>query len=133
MADKKDEAAIEGEVIEMIQLEKTLQAEELELMQDPRFGAFLKRQKEFKEKSEVLWETIKNEMEANNIKNIKGTWGSITLAERVTFKIDAKVLAPKFLKKVPDTKKIGEVFYTEGKAPAGAEPQHTKYLMRRIK
>jgi predicted metal-dependent hydrolase len=133
MTKKKPEEIIEGTVIEIVKLEKSLQAEEKELSLDPRFGKFLQRQKEAKQKIDLFWETIKNEMTEHSVKSIKGEWGSVTLTERIIFDIDEKELPEEFFKKMPDTKKIGDTFRLEGEAPKGTEPKHIKYLVRKIK
>lgn len=127
------EQSLELDVIGMVTRQKELESQEAELMQDPRFGQFLQAQREFVERSSLFWETVLNEMVANNIKSIKGDWGSITLTERMSFDIDAESLPKKFMKKEPDTKKIRTHYDLHGEAPKGATPRVTKYLTKKIK
>lgn len=133
MAKKNPEKEIEDEVIDLVKQQKELETQELELMQDPRFAKFIQAQKKFKDDSEIFWGTIENGMIKNDIKSIKGEWGSITIAERQGFDIEIEKLPSKFLKKSPDLKKIGDSYKLTGVAPAGAVPKLTKYLMKRIK
>jgi hypothetical protein len=128
-----DNTEIEQEVISLVTEQKDLERKESELMEYPRFGEFIKAQKTFKERSELMWAVIEEQMVTHSIKSIKGDWGSITVAERNGFDIDMVELPSKFLKKVADLKKIGDTYKLEGKAPKGTTPKITKYLMRRIK
>lgn len=129
----KDQAAIEGEVLDILKLESDVKNAEAELMKIPQFAAFVKMQKDLQAKSDLVWEAIKNEMIEQGIKSIKGDWGTVTVAERTSFKVDLNVIDEKFTKKAPDNTKIANHFNLEGEAPAGAEPVKTQYLMKRIK
>lgn len=133
MEDATPETALELEVIDIISKQKDLELQEHELMQDPRFANFLQAQKKFQSESELFWKAIEDQMIKHNIKNIKGDWGSITVAERGGFDIDTDQLPPRFFKKVPDLKKIGDTFKLEGTPVKGTTPKITKYLMKRIK
>jgi hypothetical protein len=83
---------------------------------------------------DATWTKVKEVMVANNIKSIKGEWGSITIAERKVFKaLDLATVPAKFIKKVLDTTKIGSAFTLEGKLPKGIEMSTTQYLTKRIK
>lgn len=124
---------IEGEVIEVFALEKTLAETEQALMQDEKFKNFLTMQKDYQAKIAEFWKTIESQMLEHDIKSIKGDWGSLTIAERLGWKTDLELLPKKFIKKVVDTKKLSDTFRLEGKAPKGAEPTYTKYLTKRIK
>lgn len=78
------------------------------------------------------WEAVKATMVAHNVKSIKGSYGSITIAERTTFETTID-LPDDFKKLVPDTKKIGTHYALYGEAPAGARPVTTRYLTKRLK
>ena len=69
----------------------------------------------------------------NDIKQVKGDFGTLTIAERQGWTYDEKQLPNKFFKKVVDTKKITDTYRLEGKAPKGCEPYTTKYLTKRLK
>lgn len=79
------------------------------------------------------WEQVKDVMIANNVKSIKGDFGSITVAERTTFKTDMTKLPDEFKKLAPDTAKIGSHYALLGDVPEGAEPVVTRYLTKRLK
>lgn len=124
---------LEEQVMEVIKLQKDLQAEEQQIMADPRFSAFLQKQKQVTEQISAFWKDLETKMIENDIKSIKGEWGYITIAERLNFKIDETSLPKKFFKKVVDTKRLADTFRLEGKPINGAEPYTTKYLTKRIK
>lgn len=79
------------------------------------------------------WKQVEKAMIDNNIKTIKGDWGSITVAERTSWDVDMNILPKRFIKKVADTAKIKAAFELEGEAPKGVTPKRTKYLTKRIK
>lgn len=81
----------------------------------------------------ATWKQVESAMIGNDIKSIKGDWGSITIAEKNNFKADLDILPSKFIKKVADTTKIGTFFKLEGTLPKGVELSKTKYLTKRIK
>lgn len=130
---KDAESIIKGEVEEVLALSRSLTDSEQELMQDERFKRFLELQKNVTAQVSEAWQKIEKEMIDNDVKSIKGDWGSLTIAERLSWDYDASMLPPKFFKKVVDTKKLSDVFRLEGKAPPAAFPRYTKYLTRRIK
>lgn len=132
MADQPADA-IQGEVEEVFALERTLEQLEAELSQNEQFRNFLTKQKEAKDQIANTWKHIETAMIENNVKSIKGEWGSITIAERIGFDVDEDQLPAKFFKKVVDIKRIGDTFKLEGKPIKGAEVKYTKYLNKRIK
>jgi inhibitor of KinA sporulation pathway (predicted exonuclease) len=79
------------------------------------------------------WNTIKTVMIDNDIKSIKGDWGSITIAERQTFKGDVSEVAEEFLEKKISSKKVNAYYTLGGTLPDGIERNVTKYLTKRIK
>jgi hypothetical protein len=133
MAKGDPKQTIEGEVLDVLSLEKQLEEAEAELMKVDQFVRFMQLQKKVKDQATLLWETVKNEMIANDVKSIKGDWGSVTIAERLDWTVDKDLLPPKYFKKEVDKTKLSATFRLEGKAPKGAEPKYTKYLTKRIK
>jgi hypothetical protein len=114
-------------------VQKALEAEEASLAaQDERFRSFLQRQKEAKEKMDVGWDYVKDLMIKNDIRSVKGDWGSLTISERLGFDIDESKLPKEFYKLVPDIKMIGDTYRLEGEAPEGAEPKTTKVFTKRL-
>jgi predicted metal-dependent hydrolase len=93
----------------------------------------VKELKSDQERIDETWAKVKETMVANNIKSIKGSWGSITIAERINWDYDPTMLAAKFFKKVVDTKKLSDAFKLEGKEPKGATVRYSKYLTKRLK
>jgi len=130
---KKPGEAIEGEVLETLALEKKLEDIESELMQNEKFRAFIEMQKTLPAQIAQTWDRIKDSMLENDIKSIKGDWGSITIAERTNWDIDYDQLPARYFQRVPNTKMISDTFKLTKKAPKGATPKYTKYLHKRIK
>ena len=133
---KEDELKLQ--VGELLSEEQELERTATELAAaNPSFVDFLRKQQEFKQKSDIFWDTMKNEMIANDIKSIKSpAWGSITIAEKTTYVATDKELTgvpTKFIKKVLDTQKVSAQVKLSGKLPKGVEAKDTKYLTKRIK
>lgn len=133
---KEDELKLQ--VGQLLSEEQELQrtAEEL-ARSNPAFVQFLQQQQDFKQKSDLFWETFKNEMIASDIKSIKSpAWGSITIAEKTTYSATEKDLTgvpPKFIKKVLDTTKVSAHVKLSGTLPKGVQSVDSKYLTKRIK
>jgi len=133
---KEDELKLQ--VGQLISEEQELQRTADELAKsNPAFVQFLQQQQDFKQKSDLFWDTFKNEMIANDIKSIKSpAWGSITVAEKTTYSATDKDLTgvpAKFIKKVLDTTKVAAQVKLSGTLPKGVEAKDTKYLTKRIK
>lgn len=118
MADVKDELQLK--VDQTIALQREVESKLQEL-------------KSAQQAIDDTWEQVKEVMIANDVKSIKGDWGSITIAERINWEYDPSTLQPKFFKKVVDTKRLTDTFRLEGKEPKGATAKYVKYLTRRIK
>ncbi len=128
-----DEKQLEAEVLQVLELERTISAEEEALMQSEQFRSFLTRQKEVKQQIADFWKNFEKKMIENNIKSIKGDFGSITIAERIGWKVDEDILPAKFFKKVVDTTRLTDTYKLEGKEIKGATRYYTKYITKRLK
>lgn len=124
---------INAEVSSALALNQELTDLEQQLSQNEQFRRFLELSKTVPAKLDETWKLVETQMLEHNIKKISGDWGSLTIAERILWEIDAEQLPNKFIKKVPDTKKITDTFRLEGKAPRGATAKYIKYLIKRIK
>jgi len=124
---------IEGEVLSALDLQKSLEDMQSELMQNEKFRQFLELSKTVPAQIDEAWKRIESAMIENNIKSLKGDYGSITIAERIGWDYDPTMLSPEFFKKVVDTKKLTDTYRLEGESPQGATPKTTKYLMKRLK
>ena len=102
-------------------------------LQQAEFESKVKEMKAAEDYLKGVWKQVETAMIENDVKSIKGDWGSITIAERDNFKGDIKEVPAKFLKKVLDTSKISSSFALTGKLPKGVERTTTKYLTRRLK
>jgi len=85
-------------------------------------------------KIDETWKRVEEQMIEHNVKSVKGDWGSLTIAERTTYKADDIEAVPrKFIKKTLDTKKVAAVAQLEGDLPKGVSSSVTKYLTKRLK
>lgn len=109
-----------------------VQIEQTALMQ-ANFETKVKEMKAAEDDLKATWKQVEAVMIENDIKSVKGDWGSITIAERQNFKGNVEDVPPKFIKKTLDTTKIATYYTLEGKLPKGVERSTTKYLTKRIK
>jgi hypothetical protein len=123
---------IEGEVISALDLQKSLEDMQNELMQNEQFRQFLELSKTVPQQISDTWNKIEGQMIEHNIKSLKGDWGSITIAEKLAWDTTDELPA-KFYKRVVDTKKLSDTYRLEGRAPRGAMPKTSKYLTKRLK
>lgn len=124
---------IQDEVTDALILSSELTDLEQQLSQSEEFRRFIELQKTVPKKLEATWDLVEQQMIEHGIKSIKGEWGSLTIAERTGWDIDLDQLPSKFIKKVPDTKKITDTYRLEGKEPKGCTVKTTKYLTKRLK
>jgi hypothetical protein len=89
--------------------------------------------KETQDKINAEWDKVEELMIKYDLKQVKGEWGTLTIAERTGFDIDKELLPPRFFKRVPDETKIRTIYQLEGKAPKGTSPKVTNYLVKRLK
>lgn len=130
---KEPKDLIQADVDQVINLEHTVQQINDELSNNEAFRALLAKQKQAQEQIATFWNNIKSQMIEHNIKNLRGDWGYITIAERIAFDVDETQLPAKFFKKVVDIKRIGDTYKLEGKDIKGATVKYTKYLTKGIK
>jgi hypothetical protein len=129
--DKEDE--IKQQVKQIVALQQQLDNEQDLLAQDERFARFLKMQQEYTAKIGEFWKSVEETMISNDIKNVKGEWGYVTIADRDSFNGDIDELPRKFVKRTVDVAEIGKHYKLTGKLPKGATIKHTKYLTKKIK
>lgn len=97
-------------------------------------AARAKALKEAQEQIDDTWDQVKEVMINNDVKSIKGDWGSITIADRTNYRAPALDEVPKkFIKKALDTTKVQAHKDLTGELPKGVAESHTKYLTKRIK
>ena len=128
---------IQGLLVKQIEgvktLEQNLAIMENEVKLNPQFAKFLEMQKQVNDKASEVWKIVETTMIEHDIKQLKGDFGTITIAERQNWTIDEEVLPAKFFKKVVNTTKITDTFRLEGKAPKGCTPSTSKYITKRLK
>ena len=134
MPEVNKEDQISKEVVSLKDLEHKLEVSKQALMSDENFKRFIELKKEFNEQSASVWREVEKTMLDNDIKSVKGDWGSVTIAERMNWQIDdIEAIPKKFIKKVVDTKKLSDTYRLENKPIKGATPAYSKYLTKRLK
>ena len=131
----KREKLIEETITSNMQLEKQLDEARTQLMDlDPRFKQFIELEQRVKEESSRIWTVIRDQMNQHDIRKISGDWGSITLVEKIggwTTELDK--LPRRYVKKVANTEALTMDYNLTNIVPAGATPNYTKYLLKKIK
>lgn len=127
------EDELKSMVIEAIELQTDILKQESILMQDNRFRQFIERQKIVQEQIANIWKSIEQSMIENNVKSIKGSFGSLTIVSKKGYDIDTENLPQKYFKKVPDTSKIGKTIDLTDKPIPGVSLKEIKYLRKNIK
>lgn len=130
---KAKETDIEAEVVEVLSMEQELVKLETQLSENDEFKKFIDFRKKVNDRSTEVFKNIERVMIDNDIKTVKGTWGSITVVERTNYSADMTELPAKFIKKVIDTAKISASHKLEGKLPKGVTTTTTKFLMKKFK
>lgn len=123
---------LSNEIEQAMQLEKTVHDAEDKLMLVPEFRDFMLHKKLVDAKLAEFWKQLETKMIETDTKSIKGLWGSVTLAEKLSWHTDDS-LPSKFYKKAVDSKELSDTYRLDGKAPKGATPTYTKYLVKRFK
>lgn len=129
----KIEADVKQSVESILELEDKLANVEQQMLQNDQFKAFITAQRKAQDEIAVTWKAIESQMIKHNIKNIKGDWGTLTIAQRQNWEIDESKLPDFFFKRVPDTKKIADAFKLTSVSPKGVKRSVTKYLMKKLK
>lgn len=131
---KEVEEAVSAEVKALVVQQHDLAVKTDAMMNNPEFKAFRELQAAVNDKAAEVWKSIETRMIEAGIKNVKGEWGYITIAEKNNFVVaDLRLVPTKFIKKVADTTKIGQAYKLEGKLPKGVLMTTTKYLTKGIK
>lgn len=124
---------VESEVKEVLDMEQELARLEAELAQVEQFKQFIEFQRTVRDKTAEVFKNIEETMITNDIKTVKGDWGSLTIVERTNYSGDLTQVPKKFIKKVLDTTKVGQAHKLEGELPKGITTTTTKFLQKRFK
>lgn len=132
MAKEKPQQVIEGEVVDVLALQKQVDQIESELMQNEQFKNFINLRNSLNDQMAKVRKNVEAIMvpaykEGKVDKTIKGDWGSVTIAESNEFDIVVDDLPKGFKKIVANTTKIRDYFDLNGKTPKGAKFTGKKY------
>lgn len=102
-----------------------------------KYAALEQQLKISKKEAELANDHIKQAMIDNNIFNISGDWGYITLAERTNYKLEDGVsieeIPEKYSKRVLDTDKVKAEATLTGALPGGVAESKTQYITKKFK
>lgn len=99
-----------------------------------KFAKAEKELKELKTKHDEVIKQVQEAMEANDVQKLSGDWGSITLAERTTYKaVEMTEVPEEFVKPTLDTAKVKAHNVLTGDLPTGVSISTTKYIVKRFK
>ena len=119
---KSPKDKVEKEVEKTLAIQDELTQLQAELEQDPKFQRLVELQKTVPKQMNDAWDKVFELMEANDIKSIKGEWGSVTVAERTYYSIEEFDKVDKnLLKDTLDTKKVGAYTDLHGELPEGVK------------
>lgn len=117
----------------LVQIRKSLERGKAgNLAENAAFADFLTIQSQLVSEIEAVWGVVFEKMDEYDITQIKGSWGSLSMAERKNWKAD-KPLPARFYKQVLDTTKLSLLDKAGEKLPKGAFYTTTKFLQKRIK
>lgn len=121
------------QVRNLVQIRKSLSRGKAgNLAENAAFADFLTIQSQLISEIEAVWGVIFEKMDEYDITQIKGSFGSLSMAERKNWKAD-KPLPARFYKQVLDTSKLNLLDKAGEKLPKGAFFTTTRFLQKRIK
>jgi hypothetical protein len=104
----------------------------LDITKPNQFADIVAQAKDLQGQLEAFWGAVEQQMLEKGISNLKGDFGSISVAERKTWKA-TKQLPPRYYKQVLDTSKLNFLFKAGEKLPEGAEYSTSQYITKRLK
>jgi hypothetical protein len=104
----------------------------LDISNPATFESFVTQAKQLQNLLENAWGQVEEQMLNHNVKSIKGDWGSLTIAERKSWKATGD-LPPRFYKQTLDTTKLNFMLNHGDTLPEAVEMKTTQYLTKRIK
>lgn len=129
MSQVTTEDEIKNEVKKYQEMETKLLVLQSSLAKNKEFQQFLKLQKSVDDKAAEVWGDVESKMIKHGIKTIDAEWVKLTIVEKPKIDIIGD-LAAKFMKRVPDTKKINEYIKKTQEAPEGVVQSKILYLRK---
>lgn len=80
---------------------------------------------------EDFWGVVEQQMLDRNVKQVKGDWGTLSIAERRNWKVEG-TLPPRFYKQTVDTAKLNFIEARGEKLPKGVSMSKSKYLTKKL-
>jgi hypothetical protein len=126
---KSAEDQIKAEAKKVQEMETRLVVLQNNLVKNKEFQEFITLQNSINNKAASIWSDIEQKMIDHDIKSIDMEWVKLTIVKSSTLEV-LGVLAPKFTKRVPDTKKINAYIAKTGEVPEGIEKKSKVYLRK---
>lgn len=109
----------------------TINTKALDISKPKQFAEFVSQAQALANVLEEAWGIVEQQMLDRNVKQVKGDWGTLSIAERRNWKITGN-LPPRFYKQTVDTAKLNFLQGRGEKLPKGATLTKTKYITKKL-
>ena len=109
----------------------TINTKKLDISKPAQFADFVAQAKALQNVLEEAWGIVEQQMLDRDVKQLKGDWGTISIAERRNWKVVGN-LPPRFYKQTVDTAKLNFLQKNGDKLPKGAVMSTSKYMTKKI-
>lgn len=109
----------------------TINTKGLDISKAKQFAEFVEQAKTLQNAIEEAWGVVEQQMLDRNVKQLKGDWGTLSIAERRNWKVEG-TLPPRFYKQTVDTSKLNFLQKNGEKLPKGAIMSTSKFLTKKL-
>lgn len=109
----------------------TINTKGLDISKPKQFAEFVAQAQALSNLLEEAWGVVEQQMLDRNVKQVKGDWGTLSIAERRNWKVEG-TLPPRFYKQTVDTAKLNFLQGRGEKVPKNAKLSMTKYLTKKL-
>jgi hypothetical protein len=113
-------------------MKSLINLQDVDITKPEQFAKFVAAAKEIQGQLDAAWGYVEQSMLDGNVTQLKGEWGTVSLAERKNWKATT-VLPPRYYKQTLDTAKLNFLYKAGEQLPAGAEFTTSQYITKRIK
>lgn len=103
----------------------------LDISKPKQFAEFVEQAKALQNVLEEAWGIVEQQMLDRNVKQVKGDWGTLSIAERRNWKVTGN-LPPRFYKQTVDTSKLNFMQAHGEKLPKGVVMSKSKYMTKKL-
>jgi hypothetical protein len=109
----------------------TINTKGLDISKPKQFAEFVAQAQALSNVLEEAWGIVEQQMLERNVKQVKGDWGTLSIAERRNWKVTGQ-LPPRFYKQVVDTSKLNFMQAHGEKLPKGVSMSKSKYITKKL-